>query len=102
MVNERRLDASYRRLLKNLSDYDNVTVLRADYPAETLIKKTEASVSMPWTSTAILADYLNKPSCYYDSTETVLHDDRAAHGVPVFIGKKELHQYLLTVFEERG
>ena len=101
-VSEKILDASYRQLLTSLSDHDNVTVLRGDYPAETLIKKTKASISMPWTSTAVMANYYNKAACYYDSTETLLHDDRAAHGVPVCIGKKELHQYLLTVFKERA
>jgi len=97
----KRVDISYRQLLISLSDHDNVTVLRGDYPAETLIKKTTVSVSMPWTSTAVMANYFTKPACYYDSTGGLLQDDRGAHGVPVCIGKNELSQYLLTALKKK-
>ena len=99
-VVSKRVDASYQRLLDSLHNRDNVTVLSGDYPAETLIRKTAMSVSMPWTSTALIANYFAKPACYYDSTETLLHDDRGAHGVPVCVGKEELRQYLSTLLEE--
>jgi polysaccharide biosynthesis PFTS motif protein len=90
----KRVDASYRQLLESVHQYDNVTVLSGDYPAETLIKKTVASVSMPWTSTALMAKYFAKPTCCYDSRKALLHDDRGAHGIPFCIGRKELRQYL--------
>lgn len=96
----KRVDAPYQHLLANLQERDNLTVLSADYPAETLIRKTAMSVSMPWTSTALIAHYFAKPACYYDSTKTLLHDDRGAHGVPVCVGRKELRQFLLTLLEE--
>jgi len=96
----RRVDASYRYLLNNLQRHSNVTVLSGDYPAETLIRKTAISVSMPWTSTALMAEYFAKPACYYDSAETLLHDDRGAHGIPVCIGKNELRHYLMTLLDE--
>ncbi len=93
----KRIDAPYRHLLESLHQLDNVTILNEDYPAETLIKKTLASVSMPWTSTALIAKYYAKPSCYYDSSESLFRDDRAAHGVDVCVGVRELRQYLATM-----
>lgn len=96
----KRVDASYRHLLESVHNFDNVTVLSGDYPAETLIKKTAASVSMPWTSTALMAKYFSKPSCYYDASESLFHDDRGAHGVHVCIGIKELRQYLAPLVDD--
>jgi polysaccharide biosynthesis PFTS motif protein len=90
----RRIHPTYRNLLKSILQFPNVTVLEGDYPAEALIKKTQASISMPWTSTALIANFFSKPCCYYDSTGTLMHDDRGAHGVEVCVGKHELLIYL--------
>lgn len=55
-----------------------------------IIQKAKVVVSMPFTSTAIIADYFNKPSCYYDPTNLIQKCDRANHGITVISGKEEL------------
>ena len=55
---------------------------------------------MPFTSTALIARELNKPTCYYDPTEVILKDDRAAHGIEIISGREELALWLDSVVGE--
>jgi hypothetical protein len=48
---------------------------------------------MPFTSTALIARHLGKPSCYYDPTGLVQKNDRAAHGIPIVTGMEELKSW---------
>jgi hypothetical protein len=49
---------------------------------------------MPFTSTALVARNLGKPSYYYDPSGIIQKDDRAAHGIPVISGFAELQKIL--------
>jgi len=59
-----------------------------------VIPQTRAVISLPFTSTAVIARHLSKPACYYDPTGLIHKNDRAAHGIPVISGKDELSQWL--------
>jgi len=48
----------------------------------------------PFTSTALIARELGKPSIYYDPFGICEKDDRAAHGIPILSGQKELQDWL--------
>lgn len=63
-----------------------------------LIKDVAAVVSMPWTSTAVIAREMNKPSCYLDISGTLHKGDPAAHGIPVLQSQIELHNWLKEAF----
>ena len=52
---------------------------------------------MPFTSTALLGRDLGKPSVYYDPYGMVQKDDRAAHGIEILIGSRELSEWLSSV-----
>ena len=58
----------------------------------------EVVLSMPFTSTAVIADYYGKDSIYYDPSRKIQKDDRAAHNLTVINGKIELKNYLYNIF----
>jgi len=59
-----------------------------------VIESSCAVISMPFTSTAIIAREIGKPSVYYDPTGGLQPDDRAAHGIPILSTVEELEAWL--------
>jgi polysaccharide biosynthesis PFTS motif protein len=84
-----RLDASER-----LAASPSMLVINPDISATRLIEKSALVLSMPFTSTALVARNLGKPSYYYDPSGIIQKDDRAAHGIPVISGVDELQEIL--------
>jgi polysaccharide biosynthesis PFTS motif protein len=68
-----------------------------DSDATKLIQKTAATISIPFTSTALIAKSEGKPSVYYDPSGVVQKDDRAAHGIPVLSSIDELEAWVKTL-----
>lgn len=66
-------------------------------PAELIISKAKAVISMPFTSTALVGMHLGKPSIFYDPSGVVVKDDPAAHGIRVINNKDELKNWLNTI-----
>ena len=54
-----------------------------DTYARFVIKSTDMNISIPFTSTAIIGNYYNKPSCFYDPIEKIDNSDRAAQGIEI-------------------
>jgi polysaccharide biosynthesis PFTS motif protein len=63
-------------------------------PAELIISKAKAVISMPFTSTALVGKHLGKPSIFYDPSGLVVKDDPAAHGILVINNKADLKDWL--------
>ncbi len=88
-----RLHPKYRRALKAFSGENQISVT-PDLSANFVISKVDFVISMPFTSTAILATEQGKASIFYDPFGDVQRDDRAAHGIPVIIGVDELSSWI--------
>ena len=88
---------AYRKFVENLDALSNFIAIDPDTSALRVIEKSAAVISMPFTSTALIARELEKPSCYYDPTGLVQKDDRAAHGIEVISGCEELARWLGSV-----
>jgi len=58
-----------------------------------IIERCRLVISMPFTSTALIARHLGKPSCYYDPSGLIQKQDRAAHGIPIITGMEELKSW---------
>lgn len=86
----------YRHLADQLAENDHVVLVDPDIAADRVIETCAAVVSMPYTSTALIARNMGKPSVYYDPTGQLQRDDRAAHGIPVLSGVDELEAWLST------
>ena len=68
--------------------------------AKKIIQESLAVISMPYTSTALLAKFAGVPSVYYDPTGLLCKDDPAAHGIPILSGRLELEQWLRKISAE--
>jgi polysaccharide biosynthesis PFTS motif protein len=62
-----------------------------------LIKLSKASIHIPFTSTALISDYLNVPSVYYDPTSTIQNDDRGSQGIELVKGFVSLDNWLKKI-----
>lgn len=86
---------SYELFCENLLLSDNVQSVDADISAVRLIDVCKLVISMPFTSTALIAREMNKPSVYYDPLCILQKDDRAAHGIEILQGKNELEFWVI-------
>ena len=87
----------YRRLADRLARESHVVLVEPDISAIRVIEACVAVVSMPFTSTALIAREMGKPSVYYDPDGLVQRDDRAAHSIPILLGKEELDAWLSSL-----
>lgn len=94
----RRAHPSYRYFADNLGQEEHVTLVASEMSAIRVIQACTVTISLPFTSTALLARQLGKPSAYYDPTGMVQPDDRAAHGIPVLSGPEALEAWLVESF----
>jgi len=84
----------YRYLSDALLTFEDVIVVDADISAYRVIEGSAIVISMPFTSTALVARELGKPSCYYDPCFDLQADDRAAHGIPIIQGADSLKDWI--------
>jgi len=91
------LHKKYIRKIKTLNQESNYIEINPDYDALSVIQKTKACISMPFTSTAVLAKEEGRPSVYYDPTDIIQKNDRAAHGIPILNGIGELKVWIESI-----
>lgn len=96
-----RGDRSYGHILKALSENSDVCQFDPAISSIKLVMACDASISAPFTSTALYAQELGRPSIYYDPYGWVQRDDEAAHGIPVVFGKEELSEWVNEVVASR-
>ena len=89
----------YRRFIKTYNNEQNVIAIDPDTSACRVIAACTAVISMPFTSTALIAKEVGKPSIYYDPSKQIKKDDRAAHGIKIVCGPEELSNWISTVFK---
>lgn len=87
----------YQNLLVELEKRSNFILLDPEIRAEQIINNCKAVISMPFTSTALIAKQMGKPTVYYDSTGLIQKDDRGAHGIRIISGRIELESWLSQV-----
>ena len=80
----------YVNLINRLSKEKYFLSVDPDVDAIRIISKSSAVISMPFTSTALLAKEYLKPSIFIDPHSNVQKDDRAAHGIAVISNINEL------------
>lgn len=102
LQNASRAHPMYRGFVATVVERDNVRLIDADLSATLVISTSAAVISMPFTSTAIIAREMNKPTCYYDPTGLLQKDDRAAHGIEIISGREELARWLCSAARASG
>ena len=87
-------DDMYLRKISQLSEKVDYTSIDPDLDALNIIQQTKACISMPFTSTAMIAKHEGKPSVFYDPSGIIQADDRAAHGIPILFTIDELKKWV--------
>lgn len=90
----RQSHPQFRLTLKLLERSERYLAIDPELSAISLIQKSEAVISMPFTSTALLGREANKPSVYYDPFCLLDKDDPAAHGILIVQGPIDLGKWL--------
>jgi polysaccharide biosynthesis PFTS motif protein len=89
-------DKKYINWINN-SISSNFIAINPDISAIRVIEASNASISIPFTSTALIGSNLGKPSVYYDPTDKIEKNDRASHGIEIISGKMELDNWVKTL-----
>jgi polysaccharide biosynthesis PFTS motif protein len=91
----------YSYNIKALRKKSNYQQVHPDLDATQLIQKSAATISMPFTSTALIARQEGKLSAYYDPSGMIQKDGKEAHDIPVLSGIKELKEWVRSIRDER-
>ena len=84
----------YLKMVDQLGKNNHVRLIDPDISAIRVIEASDAVISMPFTSTALIAKEMGKPSIYFDPTGLLCKVDHAAHGIPVLSSPAELDAWL--------
>jgi polysaccharide biosynthesis PFTS motif protein len=92
---------SYRQFVDGLTDSNYLKSIEPSISAIRIIETSIAVISMPFTSTALIAREMGKPSVYYDPTGLLQKNDPAAHGIPLLSNTAELETWFSEEILER-
>jgi polysaccharide biosynthesis PFTS motif protein len=95
----RQIAKSYQSACEKLASSPSMLVIDPDVSAARLIEKSDLVISMPFTSTGLVAKNLGKPSYYYDPFGIIQKDDRAAHGIPIISGLDKLQEIFMANYQ---
>lgn len=93
------INKEYKKIQKfyeNLKD-KNITVIEGEIDIFSLINHSVASISLPFTSTALFAEKLKIKSIYYDPLNYVNQKDIFAQGISLISDKENLKKFLDTL-----
>lgn len=104
-TDERFLHGSYRRLMVEVAQDSVVVEVEPAIAGWRVVESSAAVISMPFTSTALVAVAQGKPAVYYSpeagSGTWLQADDPAAHGVPIVCGRDALRAWVAALPEAR-
>lgn len=84
----------HNHITKLLKSSNNFFEIDYNLSAHYVISQTSATISFPFTSTALISRHLKIPSCYYDPTGLLFKDDIGSHGIKIFSCHNELSDWL--------
>lgn len=85
---------TFRTVTERRAAEGAIAAVDPDEAARRLIDSAAAVISMPFTSPAIIAGTMGKPSVYYDPLGVLTAEHRLAHGIPVVGSASELRAWL--------
>jgi len=84
----------YRYFSDMLMSMSHVRCVDPDISAVSVVESSVAVISMPFTSTALIAKNMGKPSVYYDPTGCLQRDDPASHGIEILSDIQDLSKWI--------
>jgi len=73
---------------------DGVISVDARVSAHRVVKATDGCIALPYSSTALVANSMGKPSCYYDPTGSLPTSTSLSHGVKIIRSKQDLGKWI--------
>jgi polysaccharide biosynthesis PFTS motif protein len=89
--------ARSRNTVDQWSRRPDVVIADPDVAPQRLIRAAAGVISMPFTSTALIARSMGKPSIFYDPLGVLVHERRLAHNVEVVGNRTDLDQWLANL-----
>ena len=87
----------YRHLMNGLSKKSIVKFLNPDISARRVILNSKASISMPFTSTALIAKFSNKPTIYFDPFGDLEKNQLASLDVDIISDEQNLISWMKSL-----
>lgn len=93
----RQAHPKYRKTLQLLADSKRYIMVDPSLSAFKVIRKSNAVISMPFTSTAFIGRYCGVPSVFYDPYCILDSDDPASDGIAIIQNRNDLEDWLLRI-----
>lgn len=90
---------SYDRIVQDMQQDSHITLVSPGISARRILPHVRASISIPFTSTAILAKEMGKDSVFYDPTNRIKYLTGLSRGLPVLGGKDQLRIWMESVLD---
>lgn len=101
-ISPRYFDSEYYQGIEILrKKYKHFIYVDADIAPHRIIQDSLVTISVPFTSTAIIASELGVPSLFYDSIGKVLINDPSARRTHVVSGQTNLYTELCDLFSKK-
>lgn len=88
---------AYQSQINSMMKQKNVSVIDPEIAASRMIQNSDIVISFPFTSTAIIAEKLGKPSAYYDPTGLLKDYQSVAGDIPLLLSLSSLKKWLTQV-----
>lgn len=87
-------DSRYNSLISSVTSEFGFLPIPSEASATSILQQSSFSISLPFTSTAVLAKYNFNQSIFYDPVGIFASDDPLAHGVPIVSGIDNLSTWI--------
>ena len=94
VLNSKYHSKTYINLIKKLKTKERLNFIDGNCSPYRIIKSTDLSISIPFTSTALIGMYMKKPSCFYDPLNILDEDDRACQNLLLIKEKINLQKWV--------
>ena len=84
----------YNSTLKKLAQKKNVVLLEPTAGVKNIINNSAATISIPFTSTGVVADLHGKPSAFFDPINVLEQNENTSHGIPLLQSKQALEEWV--------
>lgn len=91
------VDRRYLAEVEHLVGSGRMIAASPGLAASRVIERADAVISMPYTSTSVIAQSMGKPACFFDPVGLLAKDDKDARGLPILQTQTELEEWLRDV-----
>lgn len=88
------LTPRYRALIKGVLRSDTAKSVDPGVAPHRLIMATDATISVPYSTTSVIAKALGKPTCYYDSLGILPETSEFSHGIEIIRSRGALEKWI--------